>query len=184
MKLSDAQIRARAAEGMISPFFDRQISKGVISHGLSSCGYDIRLGKNFKIFTNIWGNVVDPKNLSKSCFVDYTSTSHVDIPANSFALAESIEYIRMPRDLVATCLGKSTYARVGIIVNVTPLEPEWHGIITIEISNTTPCPARVYVGEGIMQIQFEPISGRCEVSYADRQGKYQDQQGIVLPKVK
>ena len=181
--INDQEILARCQLGMITPFVERQVSQGVISYGLTSYGYDIRLGNRFKIFTNTWNKVVDPKNMPKDIFQDFETDEFVDMPPNSFVLAESYEFIKMPRDLVATCMGKSTYARCGIIVNVTPLEPEWEGRITIEISNTSSCPARVYAGEGIMQVQFEKPDEVCQTSYADRKGKYQNQGGIVLPRV-
>lgn len=169
-------------QDMINPFAERTQEKGVISYGLSSYGYDMRVTDEFKIFTNVHSAVVDPKNFAPSSFVDYTGDICV-IPPNSFVLARSVEYFRIPRSVLTICLGKSTYARCGLIVNVTPFEPEWQGYVTLEISNTTPLPARIYAWEGIAQVLFFEADEGCEVSYADRAGKYQNQQGIVLPKV-
>ncbi len=170
---------------MITPFEEGQKSVGVISYGLSSYGYDIRLGNHFKLFTNARNPIIDPKKMPEEAFVDIETGpgSPITIPGNSFTLAESFEYVKIPRDILAICVGKSTYARCGIIVNVTPLEPEWEGRITIEISNTSSCPAKVYSNEGIMQVVFHKADRVCETSYADRSGKYQNQTGIVLPKV-
>ena len=168
--------------GMIEPFEDRQVRDGVVSYGLSSYGYDIRVGDEFKIFTNINNTVIDPKNFDPRSFVDIKADVCI-VPPNSFALAHTIEYFRIPRDILTICLGKSTYARCGIIVNVTPFEPEWEGTVTLEISNTTPLPAKIYANEGIAQVLFFESDEACETSYADRQGKYQGQQGIVLPTV-
>jgi len=180
---NDAWIRRMAREhGMIEPFVETQVRRGVISYGLSSYGYDIRVADEFKIFTNVYSTVVDPKHFDPRSMVDYKGEV-CTIPPNSFALARSVEYFRIPRGVLAICLGKSTYARCGIVVNITPLEPEWEGYITIEISNTTPLPARIYAGEGIAQVIFLEADDVCEVSYADRKGKYQRQQGIELPKV-
>ncbi|MGH7000739.1 MAG: dCTP deaminase, partial [Stellaceae bacterium] len=151
-------------------------------YGLSSYGYDARVGRDFKIFTNVSSAVVDPKNFSSESFVD-RETDVCVVPPNSFALASTMEYFRIPRDTLVICLGKSTYARCGIIVNVTPLEPEWEGHVTIEISNTTPLPARIYAGEGICQFLFFKSDQVCEVSYADRGGKYQKQRGVTLPRL-
>ncbi len=164
----------------IEPFADEQCRPGVISYGLSSYGYDVRVGRKFKVFTNVYGALVDPKNFATNAFVDIEG-DYCIIPPNSFALAETVETFEIPRDVLATCLGKSTYARCGIIVNVTPLEPEWRGKITIEISNTTPLPAKIYANEGIAQILFFKAEAVCEKSYSDKKGKYQDQKGLTLP---
>ena len=180
---SDRWIRRQALEkGMIKPFEDRQVRKGGISFGLSSYGYDIRIADEFKIFTNINTTIVDPKSFDPRSFVDYQGTVAV-IPPNSFALGRSVEYFKIPRNVLTICVGKSTYARCGIITNVTPFEPEWEGYVTLEISNTTPLPAKIYANEGIAQVLFFESDEACETSYADRQGKYQGQQGIVLPTV-
>ena len=167
---------------MISPFVDEQVRKGVVSYGLSSYGYDIRVADEFKIFTNINNTLVDPKNFDPRSFVDIKAEVCI-IPPNSFALARTIEYFRIPRDILTVCLGKSTYARCGIIVNVTPFEPEWEGHVTIEISNTTPLPAKIYANEGVAQVIFFESDEVCETSYKDRGGKYQDQKGVTLPKI-
>jgi dCTP deaminase len=167
---------------MIKPFEDRQVRQGGISFGLSSYGYDIRIADEFKIFTNINTTIVDPKSFDPRSFVDYQGTVAV-IPPNSFALGRSVEYFKIPRNVLTICVGKSTYARCGIITNVTPFEPEWEGYVTLEISNTTPLPAKIYANEGIAQVLFFESDEACETSYADRQGKYQGQQGIVLPTV-
>jgi dCTP deaminase len=164
----------------IEPLAEGTPRKGVISYGVSSYGYDVRVGRHFKVFTNARCAVVDPKHFDPASFVDIEG-DYCLIPPNSFALAETVEYLEIPRDIIATCVGKSTYARCGIIVNVTPLEPEWRGRITIEISNTTPLPAKIYAGEGIAQILFLRTDAPCRTSYADKQGKYQDQQGLTLP---
>jgi len=169
-------------KGMIKPFEDRQVRKGAISYGLSSYGYDIRIADEFKIFTNINTTIVDPKSFDPRSFVDYQGGVAL-IPPNSFALGRSVEYFKIPRNVLTICVGKSTYARCGIITNVTPFEPEWEGYVTLEISNTTPLPARIYANEGIAQVLFFESDEACETSYADRQGKYQGQQGIVLPTV-
>ena len=180
---NDAWIRRMAREHkMIEPFVDTQVRAGVISYGLSSYGYDIRVADEFKVFTNVHSTTVDPKGFDPRSMVDVRGEVCI-IPPNSFALARSVEYIRVPRDVLVICLGKSTYARCGIIVNVTPLEPEWEGHITIEISNTTPLPAKIYANEGIAQLIFLQADEPCQVSYADKKGKYQRQRGIVLPKV-
>jgi len=180
---SDRWIRRMAVEkGMIKPFEDRQVRKGAISYGLSSYGYDIRIADEFKIFTNINTTIVDPKSFDPRSFVDYQGGVAV-IPPNSFALGRSVEYFKIPRNVLTICVGKSTYARCGIITNVTPFEPEWEGYVTLEISNTTPLPARIYANEGIAQVLFFESDETCETSYADRQGKYQGQQGIMLPTV-
>jgi dCTP deaminase len=169
-------------KAMIVPFEERQVRKGVISYGLSSYGYDIRISDEFKIFTNINTTIVDPKSFDPRSFVDFRGTVCV-IPPNSFALGRSVEYFKIPRNVMTLTVGKSTYARCGIITNVTPFEPEWEGFVTLEISNTTPLPARIYANEGIAQVLFFESDETCAVSYADRQGKYQGQQGIVLPTV-
>jgi dCTP deaminase len=180
---SDRWIRRMAGEkGMIKPFEDRQVRKGGISYGLSSYGYDIRIADEFKIFTNINTTIVDPKSFDPRSFVDVQGEVAV-IPPNSFALGRSVEYFKIPRNVLTICVGKSTYARCGIITNVTPFEPEWEGYVTLEISNTTPLPAKIYANEGIAQVLFFESDEACETSYADRQGKYQGQQGIVLPTV-
>jgi dCTP deaminase len=179
----DHWIRKLALEqGMIEPFADSQVRDGVISFGVSSYGYDIRVADEFKIFTNVYSAVVDPKNFDPHSMVDFRGDICV-IPPNSFALARTVEYFRIPRDVLTVCLGKSTYARCGIIVNVTPFEPEWEGYVTLEISNTTPLPARIYANEGIAQVLFFQADEICEVSYADKKGKYQKQEAIVLPKL-
>jgi len=181
----DHWIRAMAAQGMISPFEPKQINtlgdKKVISYGTSSYGYDIRCSNHFKIFTNINSTIVDPKAFSEKSFLDMHSDVCI-IPPNSFALASTIEYLHIPRSVLAICVGKSTYARCGIIVNVTPLEPEWEGHITLEFSNTSPLPAKIYAGEGAAQLLFFEADSPCEVSYKDRSGKYQKQTGVTLPK--
>jgi dCTP deaminase len=180
---SDRWIRQQALErGMIKPFEDRQVRKGGISFGLSSYGYDIRIADEFKIFTNINNSIVDPKAFDPRSFVDFQGEVAL-IPPNSFALGRSVEYFKIPRNVLTICVGKSTYARCGIITNVTPFEPEWEGYVTLEISNTTPLPAKIYANEGIAQVLFFESDEACETSYADRQGKYQGQQGIVLPTV-
>jgi dCTP deaminase len=167
---------------MIEPFVERQARTGVVSYGVSSYGYDIRVADEFKVFTNIYNTLVDPKNFDPKSFVDIKADVCI-IPPNSFALARTIEYFRIPRDILTICLGKSTYARCGIIVNVTPFEPEWEGHVTIEISNTTPLPAKIYANEGIAQVLFFQGDEPCEVSYKDKQGKYQAQRGVTLPKI-
>jgi len=168
--------------GMIEPFEDRQVRQGVISYGLSSYGYDIRVADEFKVFTNINSTVVDPKNFDNRSFVDVKADVCI-IPPNSFALAKTVEYFRIPRNVLTVCVGKSTYARCGLIVNVTPFEPEWEGYVTLEISNTTPLPAKVYANEGISQVLFFESDEDCEVSYKDKAGKYQKQQGLTLPRL-
>jgi len=167
---------------MIEPFADTQVRNGVISYGVSSYGYDIRVADEFKIFTNVYSAIVDPKNFSPHSMIDFKGDVCI-IPPNSFALARTIEYFRIPRKVLTVCLGKSTYARCGIIVNVTPFEPEWEGFVTLEISNTTPLPAKIYANEGIAQVLFFEADEECLVSYADKKGKYQAQQSIVLPKL-
>ena len=180
---ADKWIRKMALEhGMIEPFEEKQVRKGVISYGLSSYGYDIRVADEFKVFTNINSTVVDPKNFDARSFVDIKADVCI-IPPNSFALAKTVEYFRIPRDVLTVCVGKSTYARCGLIVNVTPFEPEWEGYVTLEISNTTPLPAKVYANEGIAQVLFFQSDETCEVSYADKKGKYQGQQGLTLPRL-
>jgi len=183
---SDSWIRRMADEcGMIDPFEAGQISSmgadRIISYGTSSYGYDIRCSDEFKIFTNINSAIVDPKDFDESSFVDYQGDVCI-IPPNSFALARTIEYFRIPRNVLTICLGKSTYARCGIIVNVTPFEPEWEGYVTLEFSNTTPLPAKIYANEGVAQVIFFEADEPCEVSYKDRRGKYQGQTGVTLPK--
>jgi dCTP deaminase len=180
---SDRWIRKKASEhGMIEPFSDKQVREGVISYGLSSYGYDVRIADEFKIFTNINHTIVDPKDFDPRSFVDFKGEQCI-IPPNSFALARTVEYFRIPRDVIVVCVGKSSYARCGIIVNVTPLEPEWEGIVTLEVSNTTPLPARIYAGEGIAQMLFFQSDEACETSYADKKGKYQAQKGLTLPRL-
>jgi dCTP deaminase len=176
---SDTWIAKMAKEhGLITPFDGAQMRQGVISYGVSSYGYDIRLADEFKIFTNVNTTVVDPKNVDPRNFIDFKGESCV-IPHNSFILARSLEYFKIPRDVIALCFGKSTYARCGIVVNITPLEPEWEGFITIAISNTSPLPTRVYANEGIAQVIFVEAGEVCEVSYADKKGKYQKQTTIT-----
>ena len=180
---SDKWIRRMSKEhGMIEPFVDEQVRAGVVSFGLSSYGYDIRVADEFKVFTNINNTVIDPKNFDPQSFVDIKRDVCI-VPPNSFALARTIEYFRIPRDVLTVCLGKSTYARCGIIVNVTPFEPEWEGFVTLEISNTTPLPAKIYANEGIAQVLFFQSDEPCERSYADKKGKYLKQTGVTLPKV-
>lgn len=179
----DHWIRKMALEhGMIEPYVDGQRRDGVISYGVSSYGYDIRVADEFKIFTNVFSAVVDPKDFDTQSMVDYRGEVCV-IPPNSFALARTIEYFRIPRNVLTVCLGKSTYARCGIIVNVTPFEPEWEGFVTLEISNTTPLPAKIYANEGIAQVLFFEADEECEISYADKKGKYQKQDSIILPRL-
>ncbi len=172
-------------EGMIEPFVDGQVrlveDQSIISYGLSSYGYDLRAANRFKIFTNVYNSIVDPKDFREDSFID-VETDVCVIPPNSFALTVSVEYFRIPRDILTLCVGKSTYARCGIIVNVTPFEPEWEGYVTIEISNTTPLPAKIYANEGIAQILFFKGNQICETSYADRGGKYMKQTGITIPR--
>ncbi len=179
---SDKWIRKMSLENkMIEPFVESQVSKGIISYGLSSYGYDIRVSDEFQIFTNVHNTLVDPKNFDSKSFVP--TRGDCVIPPNSFALARTIEYFRIPRSILTLCVGKSTYARCGIIVNVTPFEPEWEGFVTLEISNTTPLPAKIYAGEGIAQVLFFDGDEVCERSYADKKGKYQKQKGITPPKI-
>ncbi|MGE5242659.1 MAG: dCTP deaminase [Betaproteobacteria bacterium] len=180
---SDTWIARMAREHrMIEPFVDDQVRTGVISYGVSSYGYDVRVGNEFKVFTNVFNTVVDPKNFDPRSFVDITAEVCI-IPPNSFALASTVEYFRIPRDILTVCLGKSTYARCGIIVNVTPFEPEWEGHVTIEISNTTPLPAKIYANEGIAQVLFFQSDEVCARSYKDKKGKYQAQRGVTLPRL-
>jgi dCTP deaminase len=167
---------------MIEPFEERQVRSGVISYGVSSYGYDIRVADEFRIFTNVNASIVDPKCFDPRSLVDVRAEVCV-IPPNSFALARTVEYFRIPREIITVCVGKSTYARCGIIVNVTPFEPEWEGFATLEISNTTPLPAKVYANEGIAQVLFLQADEVCEISYADKKGKYQAQVGVVLPRI-
>jgi len=181
--LPDYRIREYAKKyTMIEPFIDGQVRDGKISYGLSSYGYDIRVADEYKIFTNIYTTVVDPKNFDLRSMVDFQGELCI-IPPNSFALARTVEYFHIPRGVMTICVGKSTYARCGIIVNVTPFEPEWEGYATLEISNTTPLPAKIYSNEGIAQVLFFEGDGICETSYADKKGKYQAQKSIVLPKL-
>jgi dCTP deaminase len=180
---ADKWIRKQALENdMISPFVEAQKRDGIVSYGLSSYGYDARVAPEFKIFTNVNSAIVDPKEFSMDSFVD-RNTDVCIIPPNSFALGRTIEYFKIPRDVLVICLGKSTYARCGIIVNVTPLEPEWEGHVTLEFSNTTPLPAKIYANEGVCQFLFYQSDETCEVSYKDRRGKYMDQTGVTLPKI-
>ncbi len=170
--------------GMIEPFADSRVREGIISYGLSSYGYDMRVAPEFKIFTNVLSAVVDPKHFDSRSFVEFTGDVCI-VPPNSFALARSVEYFRIPRNVLTVCVGKSTYARCGIITNVTPFEPEWEGFVTLEISNTTPLPAKIYANEGIAQVLFFTADPDdiCESSYADKKGKYQAQKGITLPRL-
>jgi len=179
----DHWIRKMALEhGMIEPFVDSQVRNGVISYGVSSYGYDVRIANQFKIFTNVYSAIVDPKNFDPKSMVDFEGDVCI-IPPNSFVLGRTVEYFRIPRNVLTICLGKSSYARCGLILNVTPFEPEWSGYVTLEISNTTPLPAKIYANEGISQVLFFEADEECEISYADKKGKYQGQQGIVLPKL-
>lgn len=182
--MPDHWIREQSQQNqMIEPFEEKQRAEGMISYGLSSYGYDARLSDEFMIFTNIDNAIVDPKNFDKSSFVERRTDVCV-IPPNSFALARTVEYFKIPDDVLVICLGKSTYARCGLIVNVTPLEPGWEGQVTLEISNTTPLPAKVYANEGICQFLFYKGASPCEVTYADRAGKYMGQRGVTLPRLK
>jgi dCTP deaminase len=188
MLQSDRWIRKMALEhGMIEPFVDRQICHGeaskMVSFGLSSYGYDLRVADEFKVFTNVYNSIVDPKQFREDSFVNFKNVTTCIIPPNSFALARSVEYFRIPRNVLTLCIGKSTYARCGIIVNVTPFEPEWEGTVTLEISNTTPLPAKIYAGEGLAQVLFFEAKEACEVSYADRKGKYMKQLEITCPRI-
>ncbi len=181
---SDRWIREMAKKGMIEPFTDKQVrfvdGKKVISYGLSSYGYDLRVSNEFKIFTNVYNSVIDPKDFNENAFVNLEADTCI-IPPNSFALARSVEYFRIPNDVLTLCVGKSTYARCGIIVNVTPFEPGWEGHVTLEISNTTPLPAKIYANEGLAQVLFYRGAESCEITYADRGGKYMGQMRITLP---
>ena len=180
---SDRWIRTMALEhGMIDPFEDRQVREGVISYGVSSYGYDMRVADEFRIFHNALSPLVDPKAFDERSFIEFSGDSCI-IPPNSFALGRSVEYFRIPRDVLTICVGKSTYARCGIITNVTPFEPEWEGHVTLEISNTTPLPAKVYANEGIAQVLFFESDEPCEVSYRDKAGKYQGQRGVTPPRL-
>jgi dCTP deaminase len=180
---SDRWIRMMSREHrMIEPFCDQQVREGVISYGVSSYGYDLRIADEFRIFTNVYSTIVDPKNFDTQSLVDFEGPVCV-IPPNSFALGRSVEYFRIPRNVITICLGKSTYARCGIITNVTPFEPEWEGFVTLEISNTTPLPARIYANEGIAQVLFFESDEPCERSYADKKGKYQGQKQVTLPRI-
>lgn len=185
--LPDSWIRKMSNEKkMIEPFCEGQVKKDgsnkLVSYGLSSYGYDLRVADEFKVFTNVYNSMVDPKNFSEDSFVDIKGPTCI-IPPNSFALARSVEYFRIPRNVLTMCIGKSTYARCGIIVNVTPFEPEWEGYVTLEISNTTPLPAKIYGGEGLAQALFFRGEGECEISYKDRSGKYMHQVGITVPTI-
>jgi dCTP deaminase len=181
--MSDRWITRMATEhGMIEPFEGRQVREGVISYGVSSYGYDMRVAREFRIFTNVMNSIVDPKNFDPSCFVE-VETDVCIVPPNSFALARSVEYFRIPRNILTVTVGKSTYARCGIITNVTPFEPEWEGYVTLEISNTTPLPAKIYANEGIAQVLFFEGNEGPEVSYKDKKGKYQAQVGVTLPRI-
>ena len=183
MLKSDRWIRKMSKEhDMINPFSEKQVREGVISYGLSSYGYDLRVADEFKIFTNVNNALVDPKRFDEKSFVTI-QTDICIVPPNSFALARSVEYFKIPRSVLTICVGKSTYARCGIIVNVTPLEPEWEGYVTLEFSNTTPLPAKIYANEGVAQVIFFESDEVCETSYKDRGGKYQGQHGVTLPKI-
>lgn len=180
---SDHWIKKQAVfNKMIAPFVEEQVRDGAISYGVSSYGYDLRVADEFKIFTNVHNAIVDPKAFTDDSFVDFKGDVCI-IPPNSFALARSVEYFRIPRDVLTICVGKSTYARCGLIVNVTPFEPEWEGYVTLEISNTTPLPAKVYANEGLAQVLFFEADETCVQSYADKNGKYQNQSGVTLPKL-
>ncbi len=183
MILSDKEIKKYVKKyKMISPFISSQVKDKVISYGLSSYGYDFRITDEFKIFTNVNNATIDPKNFNPKSFIDFKGKECI-IPPNSFILGKSLERFKMPRDILGLCIGKSTYARCGLIVNVTPIEPDWEGYITIEISNTTPLPAKIYANEGIAQLLFLKASEVCQISYADKKGKYQNQKEITLPKI-
>ena len=179
---ADRWIIEQAAKGMIEPFETSQVRSGVISYGVSSYGYDMRVAREFRIFTNVLNSIVDPKAFDPKSFVEFEGDVCI-VPPNSFALARSVEYFRIPRDVLTVCVGKSTYARCGIITNVTPFEPEWEGFVTLEISNTTPLPAKIYANEGIAQVLFFQSDEACAVSYKDKKGKYQAQRGVTLPKI-
>ncbi|MBD3795556.1 MAG: dCTP deaminase [Epsilonproteobacteria bacterium] len=180
---ADTWIREQSLKKeMITPFSEELVAKDIVSYGLSSYGYDIRVSNSFKIFTNVNTTIVDPKNFDENNVVDFEGDVCI-VPPNSFALARTVEYFKIPSNVLAICLGKSTYARCGIIVNVTPFEPAFEGHITVEISNTTPLPAKIYANEGIAQVLFFEGDEQCEVSYKDRNGKYQCQTGITLPRI-
>jgi dCTP deaminase len=179
---SDRWIREKSLKGMIEPFEGAQVRQGVISYGVSSYGYDIRVADEFKVFTNINSTVIDPKNFDSNSFVTVKAATCI-IPPNSFALARTVEYFRIPENVITVCLGKSTYARCGIIINVTPFEPGWEGHVTLEISNTTPLPAKIYANEGIAQVLFFEGDEPCEVSYKAKSGKYMGQRGVTLPRL-
>ena len=181
--MSDRWITQMAREhGMIEPYEDRQVRKGVISYGVSSYGYDMRVAREYRIFTNVLNSIVDPKAFDPKSFVEYEGDVCI-VPPNSFALARSVEYFRIPRNILTVTVGKSTYARCGIITNVTPFEPEWEGYVTLEISNTTPLPAKIYSNEGIAQVLFFEGNEPPQVSYKDKGGKYQSQVGVTLPRL-
>jgi dCTP deaminase len=185
--LSDEEIKKLAKKHkMIDPYVDELVKhfedKKIVSYGTSSYGYDLRVADEFKVFTNVYNSIVDPKNFREDSFVDIKGPFCI-IPPNSFALARSVEYFRIPRNILTLCIGKSTYARCGIIVNVTPFEPEWEGFVTLEISNTTPLPAKIYSNEGLAQVLFFEVNNICKISYADRKGKYMNQTGIVVPRI-
>ena len=180
---SDQWIRRMCRDHqMIEPFAEKQVREGIISYGVSSYGYDLRISDEFKIFTNVYTTVVDPKNFDPRSFVDFRGPVCV-VPPNSFALGRSVEYFRIPRDVMTICVGKSSYARCGVVTNVTPLEPEWEGHVTLEIYNTTPLPAMIYANEGIAQVLFLGADEICDTSYKDKKGKYQDQRGVTLPRL-
>ena len=184
--LADHLIEKMAEKGMIEPFEKNQVKysddKKLVSYGLSSYGYDLRVADEWKVFTNVYNSIIDPKNFSDNSFVNIKAPTCI-IPPNSFALARSVEYFRIPRNILTMCIGKSTYARCGIIVNVTPFEPEWEGYVTLEISNTTPLPAKIYANEGLAQVLFFEAKEACKISYADRKGKYMKQVGITIPRL-
>jgi dCTP deaminase len=179
---ADRWIIEQAQKGMIEPFENSQVRSGVISYGVSSYGYDMRVAREFRIFTNVLNSMVDPKAFDPNSFVEFEGDVCI-VPPNSFALARSVEYFRIPRDVVTLCVGKSTYARCGIITNVTPFEPEWEGYVTLEISNTTPLPAKIYANEGIAQVMFFRGAEEPLTSYRDKKGKYQGQTGVTLPRL-
>jgi dCTP deaminase len=183
MVKNDRWIRKMAEEGMITPFDRKQVKKGVISYGVGSYGYDMRVADEFKVFSALDAPLIDPKNSGQNSFYDFQGDACI-IPPNSFALGRSLEYFKIPREVLVLCLGKSTYARCGIVINITPLEPEWEGYVTMAISNTTPVPAKIYANEGIAQLIFIEGSEVCEKSYADKKGKYQAQKGITLSRMK
>lgn len=182
MTKNDRWIKEMAKRGMIEPFNNEQVREGVISYGVSSYGYDMRVYDEFKIPNSLKGKALDPKNFDNTNFIDYKGDV-CEVPANSFVICRSLEYFRIPREVLVICFGKSTYARSGVIVNITPLEPEWEGFVTISVSNTSPFPVKLYANEGIAQIVFLEAAEICETSYADKKGKYQAQKGIVLPKI-